>query len=163
MKPECISLWSHRQKVWLIRFPLTAWLEYLKRKNQHVLEVKMNSWFWLVQKLIWSVECFFLWMPEEPGLSLDTCSEEDLTLLAPYLVFWWICWILDFPTLVSALLRQLCCLTAWHTELCSAPWALHGQSTIALSWLVYQAGFTLFGFSWLFLLNLFVLKTVNPF
>lgn len=101
--------------------------------------------FVLCRQLIWSVECFFLRVPEERGLSLDSCSEEDLTTLAPYLVFWQICRILNFSTFVSASPRQVHCLAARHTELCSTPFALHGQSSVVLSWLVYQTGFTPLG------------------
>lgn len=101
--------------------------------------------FALWRQLIWSVGCLFLCVPEGSGLSLDSCSEEDLIPLAPYLVFWQICQILDFPTFVSASPRQLRCLATWHEELCSTLFALHGQSSIVWSWLVYQTGLTPFG------------------
>lgn len=122
--------------------------------------------FTLCRQLVWSIECYFFFLLcvlEEPGLSLGSCSEEDVTPPAPYPVFWQICWMLDFWTFVSALPRQLHCPPAWQAELYNTTFVLPEQRSSILSWLVYQTGFIPFEFIWPLLLDLFVHKTVNAF
>ena len=121
---ECeTNLSSHQQEVWLTRFPLTACWEYLKRKNERVLEAKNKD----PVLLIWSVECSLECVPEEPGCPWTAAWRRSWRLLlhtwtSDRFAEYWTC-----QHLYLLCLGKLLCLAAWHIELYSTPFVLHGK------------------------------------
>lgn len=114
------KLWSLWKEVWCTRFSPTAWLEYLRRKNKCILEVKMQPRFCPVQTPHLSCEMLFSVFARGQllrGGSHPSCSP---------------------PLLVTDLLNLgLLNICICFTQAAPLP--------VDLSWLFYPTGFTPFG------------------
>lgn len=144
MQPVWTKLWSLWKKVWHTRFSPTAWLEYMKRKNKCVLEVKSEPQiFPCADSLLELWNAFCCVCQRSLGCPWTAAQRR----IWPLLLHTWSCdRFAKFETFKHLYLLHPGSSTACWLKMAFLP------NWIYSIWI-----------SWLFLLYLFALRTINHF